>query len=141
MRNFYSFVCIKRADSFGLYNFGIIERILKSKTDFIPVEEDAKIPDEGSSMRLLGMHQAFKTSLEPASQMQTFTNEELVHHLMQSEWDYRQYRSVQRGFRNINFRYIASIEQLDYCASKELISEEKSFIKKLSKDDVEFLFS
>jgi transposase len=30
----------KRADSFNVYNFGIIERILISKADFIPLEED-----------------------------------------------------------------------------------------------------
>jgi transposase len=30
----------KRADSFNVYNFGIIERILKSKADFIPLEDD-----------------------------------------------------------------------------------------------------
>lgn len=30
----------KRAGSFNVYNFGIIERILKSKADFIPLEDD-----------------------------------------------------------------------------------------------------
>lgn len=30
----------KRADSFNVYNFGIIERILKSKADFIPLEDE-----------------------------------------------------------------------------------------------------
>ena len=30
----------KRADSFNVYNFGIIERILKSKADFIPLDDD-----------------------------------------------------------------------------------------------------
>lgn len=40
----------KRADSFGVYNFGIIERILKSKADFIPLEDDPKLTDEGSGM-------------------------------------------------------------------------------------------
>ncbi len=35
----------RRADSFGVYNFGIIERILKSKADFIPLEDDIKPSD------------------------------------------------------------------------------------------------
>ena len=48
-----------------------------------------------SRMRLKGMYQAFKTSIE-TEQPQEFTNDELVHHLVQSEWDDRQYRSVQR---------------------------------------------
>ena len=30
----------KRAESFNVYNFGIIERILKSKADFIPLEDE-----------------------------------------------------------------------------------------------------
>ena len=38
-----------------------------------------------SRMRLLGMHQAFKNSLENANQRQKFTNDELVHYLIQSE--------------------------------------------------------
>jgi transposase len=41
----------KRADSFNVYNFGIIERILKSKADFIPVE-DEYIPTDGDTMPL-----------------------------------------------------------------------------------------
>jgi transposase len=32
----------KRANSFNVYNFGIIERILKSKADFIPLEDEEK---------------------------------------------------------------------------------------------------
>lgn len=37
----------KRADSFNVYNFGIIERILKSKADAIPLEED--LPLQGDN--------------------------------------------------------------------------------------------
>lgn len=44
----------------------------------------------------------------------------LVHHLVQSEWDDRQYRSLQRGLKNANFRYKASIEQLDYTEDRGL---------------------
>lgn len=42
----------KRADSFGVYNFGIIERILKSKADFIPLEDDIKSSAEMNAMPL-----------------------------------------------------------------------------------------
>src|SRR4051794_21378790 len=66
-----------------------------------------------SRMRLLGMHQAFKACIE-SEKTETFTNDEMVHHLVQSEWDDRQHRSLQRGLKNANFRYSASIEQLDY---------------------------
>jgi hypothetical protein len=41
----------KRADSFNVYNFGIIERILKSKADFIAVE-DEYIPTDSDTMPL-----------------------------------------------------------------------------------------
>ena len=44
-----------------------------------------------SRMRLLGMHHAFKTYLE-TEHPQTFTNDELIHPLVQSEWDDRRYR-------------------------------------------------
>ncbi len=37
----------KRADSFNVYNFGIIERILKSKADTIPLEEE--LPLQGDN--------------------------------------------------------------------------------------------
>lgn len=72
-----------------------------------------------SRMRLLGMHLAFKTSIE-TNQAEQFTNDELVHHLVQSEWDDRQYRAVQRGLKNANFRYQASLEQVDYTAERGL---------------------
>ena len=49
-----------------------------------------------SRMRLLGIHQSFKCCIE-SDHAQTFTNDELVHHLIQSEWDDRQYRALQCG--------------------------------------------
>jgi transposase len=42
----------KRADSFSVYNFGIIERILKSKADFIELEDGLQSPGSASSMPL-----------------------------------------------------------------------------------------
>ncbi len=61
--------------------------------------------------------------------MEKFTNDELVHHLVQSEWDDRQYRSLQRGLKNANFRYKASIEQLDYAEDRGL---DKNLVQRLS---------
>src|SRR5665647_1659018 len=82
-----------------------------------------------SRMRLLGMHQAYKASIEADQSQLQFTNDELVHHLVQSEWDDRQYRSVQRGLKNANFRYSASIEQLDYSGDRGL---NKNLVQRLS---------
>jgi transposase len=42
----------KRADSFNVYNFGMIERILKSKADFIPLEDEPKPSGNDTSMPL-----------------------------------------------------------------------------------------
>jgi len=85
-----------------------------------------------SRMRLLGMHQAFKANIEPDGQAQLFTNDELVHHLVQSEWDDRQHRTVLRGLKNANFRYNASIEQLDYTEERGL---DKNMVQRLSTCD------
>ena len=81
-----------------------------------------------SRMRLKGMYQAFKASIE-TEHPQEFTNDELVHHLVQSEWDDRQYRSVQRGLKLANFRYRASIEQIDYADGRGL---DKNQVQRLS---------
>jgi transposase len=42
----------KRADSFNVYSFGIIERILKSKADFMPLEEEQPHSTNGNNMPL-----------------------------------------------------------------------------------------
>src|SRR5664279_2337062 len=85
-----------------------------------------------SHMRLLGMHHAYKASIEADQSQQQFTNDELVHHLVQSEWDDRQFRAVRRGLKNANFRYSASIEQLDYSADRGL---DKNLVQRLSTCD------
>ena len=74
------------------------------------------------------MHHAFKTNLE-TEHPQTFTNDELVHHLVQSEWDDRRYRMVQRGLKNANFRYRAGIEQIDYADGRGM---DKNQVQRLS---------
>lgn len=84
--------------------------------------------DKMNRMRLLGMHHAFGTAIE-TKKMNTFTNDELVHHLVQSEWDDRQYRSLQRGLKNANFRYKAAIEQLDYSRDRGL---DKNMVQRLA---------
>ena len=85
-----------------------------------------------TQMRLLGMHQAYKTSLEANQSQQNFTNDELVQHLVQSEWDDRRHRAVQRGLKNANFRYNASIEQLDYSGDRGL---DKNIVQRLANCD------
>jgi len=82
-------------------------------------------------MRLLGMHQAFKSCIE-SEKTTDFTNDEMVHHLVQNEWDDRQHRALQRGLKNANFRYSASVEQLDYSESRGL---DKNQVQRLATCD------
>ena len=42
----------KRADSFNVYNYGIIERILKSKADFIPLDDETTQKSNDNQMPL-----------------------------------------------------------------------------------------
>lgn len=83
-------------------------------------------------MRLPGMHQAYKASIESDQSQQQFTNDELVQHLIESEWDDRRHRAVQRGLKNANFRYNASIEQLDYSGERGL---DKNIVQRLATCD------
>jgi DNA replication protein DnaC len=65
------------------------------------------------TMRLHGMHRAFKTSIESGRTEDT-TPDELVSLLLQSEYDDRTNRKLERGLKNARFRYKSSIEQIDY---------------------------
>lgn len=68
-------------------------------------------------MRLLGMHRAFKTSIENGK-TEKFTADETTSFLIDSEWDDRHNRSIERGMRNARFRYKSTIEQIDYTGDR-----------------------
>ena len=68
--------------------------------------------DKMRRLRLLGIHCAFKTSLE-APNKQPLTTDETVAMLVDSEWDDRHNRAIARSMTNARFRYKATIEQLD----------------------------
>lgn len=72
--------------------------------------------DKMKRMRLLGMHRAFTTSLEQPQQR--FTADEMVAMLIDSEWDDRHNRAIERNLKGARFRYKASIEQLDYSTER-----------------------
>ena len=69
--------------------------------------------DKMKTMRLQGMHRAFKTSLENGK-TETFTPDEMTAYLVTNEWDDRHHRSIERSMKNARFRYKASIENMDY---------------------------
>jgi len=64
-------------------------------------------------MRLQGMANAFQRSLE-SGKNETFTPDEMITHLIESEWDERYNRKLERTVHAARFRYKASIEQISY---------------------------
>jgi DNA replication protein DnaC len=64
-------------------------------------------------MNLFGMHRAFKTSIE-SGKTEDYTSDEMVGHLITSEWDDRKNRSIERQLKNARFRYKASVEELQF---------------------------
>ncbi len=65
------------------------------------------------TMRLYGMHDAFKISLESTIKEQ-MTQDQFLFHLVNCEWDNRNGRAVQRAIKYANFRYRACLEEVDY---------------------------
>ncbi len=68
-------------------------------------------------MRLHGMHSNFQTLLE-TNRADKLTADEFIAQLIQSEWDDRHHRSIERGTKNAHFRYKASIEQIDLAGER-----------------------
>lgn len=80
------------------------------------------------SLRLQGMHRAFKTSLDNGK-TETFTPDEMTAYLVTSEWDDRHQRSIERAIKNARFRYKASIENVDYSEDRAM---DKNQIQRLA---------
>lgn len=64
-------------------------------------------------MRLLGMANAFHLTLE-SGKNEKFTPDEMVSHLVESEWDERYNRKLDRTINAARFRYKASPEQIAF---------------------------
>jgi DNA replication protein DnaC len=74
--------------------------------------------EQMKQLRLYGMIRAFSTSLSPQSIH--YTNDELIAYLMQSEWDDRQNRKIERLTKVARFRYSAVMENIDYGPSRNI---------------------
>lgn len=70
-------------------------------------------------LRLFGMHDAFKTSLENTLKEQ-MTQDQFIAHLISSEWDNRKNRAVERAIRIASFRYNGTLENIDYTFERGL---------------------
>jgi DNA replication protein DnaC len=64
-------------------------------------------------MRLTGMSRAFEQTLQ-SGKNQRFTPDEMVEHLVESEWDERYNRKLDRTVKLARFRYKSSIEELAF---------------------------
>lgn len=75
-----------------------------------------------SKMKLLGlygMYEAFKTAIE-TGRTNHYTADELIAQLIETEWDDRQNRKIERSIRNAAFRYKASLEKVIYGKERNL---------------------
>lgn len=70
------------------------------------------------SMKLYGMHRAFKTGIE--TNMQGYTLDQFVAFMVESEFDDRTDRRIKRSITNAKFRYKANIEEIIYEARRQL---------------------
>lgn len=64
-------------------------------------------------MRLLGMARAFHLTME-SGKNEKFTPDEMTTHLIESEWDDRYNRKLERAVKQAYFRYKASIEEISF---------------------------
>jgi len=71
------------------------------------------------TMKLHGMARVFQTSLESGN-ADKWTADELVSMLIDSEWDERYNRKLNRNVKNARFRYKAAVEQINFEAAREL---------------------
>jgi DNA replication protein DnaC len=70
-------------------------------------------------MRFFGMYRAFKTSLE-SGDAENITPDQMVSNLIESEWDDRHNRGIDRLINGAGFRYKASLEELNYQTDRNL---------------------
>ncbi len=70
-------------------------------------------------MKLHGMASAFKTSLEDGAKV-NLTADEMISFLVESEWDDRNNRRIERRIRTARFRYRADVELIDFKIERNL---------------------
>ena len=64
-------------------------------------------------MKLFGMYRVFKTNID-SGKTEECTPDEMISTLIESEWDDRQNRSIDRRLNGAHFRYKASIEEFHF---------------------------
>lgn len=72
-----------------------------------------------NELKLWGMRKAFETSLQTPS-VNELTGDELIAYLIESEYNDRHTRKMNRLIHSARFRYSAQIEQISYSSSRGL---------------------
>ena len=70
-------------------------------------------------MKFFGMFRAFKTSIE-SGKTENYTSDEMISNLIESEWDDRRNRGIERQLKNARFRYKASMEELNFKTDRNI---------------------
>ena len=70
-------------------------------------------------LRFYGMHDAFKNIIE-TGKLDNYSLDQLVSHLIESEWDDRQNRRIERMIKYARFRYKAQIENIIFSDRRDL---------------------
>lgn len=86
--------------------------------------------DKMKHLKLYGMHRAFTSTMEVGSD--PYTNDELIAYLIDSEYDDRESRKVERLINTAKFRYRAFMEEITASTSRNI---DKNTIGRLSSCD------
>ncbi|MBB1151482.1 ATP-binding protein [Myroides sp. NP-2] len=86
--------------------------------------------DKMKNLKLYGMHRAFASTLELGSA--SYTNDELIAFLIDSEFDDKENRKVERLINTAKFRYKAYMEEITASTTRNL---DKNTIARLSSCD------
>ena len=84
--------------------------------------------DKMRQMRLLGMYNAFKISME-SFKTESMTTDQFVAWLVSNEWDDRCNPMIERLIKQASFRYKASLEEVDYSLERGL---ERNLLERLA---------
>ena len=64
------------------------------------------------SLRLYGMTRALNAALQTG--LQGLSTQDLLAHIVDAEWDYRQARKLEKLIKKAKFRYSASLEEINF---------------------------
>jgi DNA replication protein DnaC len=87
-----------------------------------------------NQMKLFGMARAYEI-IQSTRQPRSMTDDELVTHIVEAEWDDRQNHKLQRLIRTAKFRYQACVEEIKYTPDRNL--DKNTFLKLATCDYLE----